>query len=264
MKQKILAAATALIFAIVSSGGAARAESAVSEKAQRFFDRGTAAIKAADKPQDFRDAADEFNKASAAAPSWPDPYYNAGVALEKAGDPAGAYKAFKSYLKAAPGAPDAKQVQKKVNELEYLSEKQEKQKADADKAFSASKLAGKWSFWANGFRNRAPVLSDSWVSSNESTRISGTGDHILISVRGNSNYSSEYDGTIQGNAISGTVIETAMHLPGEPPSCGSNTYKTSFEGKIVDPKTILLWRDYWRDEVSCNFQNTYIGFKLTR
>lgn len=123
LMRRILAA---LMLCCMLAVKTASAETFVSGKAQRFFDRGTAAIKAADKPEDFRDAAAEFSKASAAAPSWPDPYYNAGVALEKAGDLAGAYKAFKSYLKAAPNAADAKQVQKKVNELEYLAEKAEK------------------------------------------------------------------------------------------------------------------------------------------
>lgn len=106
----------------------AAAETTVSEKAQRFFDRGTVAIKTAESPADFRDAAAEFHKASAAAPSWPDPYYNEGVALEKAGDPAGAYKAFKNYQKAAPDASDTRQVRQKINELEYLAEKQSKER----------------------------------------------------------------------------------------------------------------------------------------
>lgn len=104
----------------------AQAAHAVSEKAQRFFDRGTAAIESASGPQDFRDAAGEFQKAAEVSPDWPDPYYNAGVALEKAGDPTGAAAAFRKYLKAAPQASDAKAVQQKINKLEYLAEKQAK------------------------------------------------------------------------------------------------------------------------------------------
>lgn len=119
----------------------ARAETAVPEKAERFLARGTAAIKAAETPEDFRAAAAEFRKAAEAAPSWPDPYYNAGVALEKAGDPAGARDAFQKYLKLAPNAPDAKQVRNRVYELEFLAEKQDKQKAQvADKKVARDRL----------------------------------------------------------------------------------------------------------------------------
>ncbi|TAL27543.1 MAG: hypothetical protein EPN97_16890 [Alphaproteobacteria bacterium] len=126
MQRHLLQIVLGLIFTVVLAGGAARAETAVSEKAQKFFNRGTAAIEAAGGPEDFREAAAEFRKAYEAAPKWPDPYYNAGIALEKAGDAAGAAKAFRLYLKAAPDAADAKKVSQKADKLEYLAEKKER------------------------------------------------------------------------------------------------------------------------------------------
>lgn len=127
--KKISQFMSILLLGSIAIVNTAKAETIVSEKAQRFFNRGTAAMEAASGPEDFSDAAGEFRKAYEAAPKWPDPYYNAGIALEKAGNLAGAAKAFRLYLKTAPDAADAKKVSQKVDKLEYLAEKKERAKA---------------------------------------------------------------------------------------------------------------------------------------
>lgn len=58
---------------------------AVSEEAQRYFNRGMAAVEIAKSPDDYALAIKEFEKAIRLAPEWPDVYYNLGMVQEKAG-----------------------------------------------------------------------------------------------------------------------------------------------------------------------------------
>lgn len=120
---------TLLLFAAVvhaapvPSSKKAAAPSAVSDEARRHLMRGRAAMKDAKDAAGFLDAAKEFEAAAAAAPGMPEALYNAGVAYEKAGDPASAMKQFKAYLDAAPKAKDARAVKDRIFELEYRAEK---------------------------------------------------------------------------------------------------------------------------------------------
>jgi len=130
----------------IEKARATRPPPTVPEEARRFLARGIAAFKLAKSPQDFAPAVAEFQKASDAAPWWGDPYFNLGQALEQAGDPAAAIRAYRFYLAAAPGAADAGKVQSKIYELEYVAEK--KGKDDSAKAAADAATAQKQR-WAN-------------------------------------------------------------------------------------------------------------------
>jgi tetratricopeptide (TPR) repeat protein len=119
---------------------------AIPEEAERFMDRGAAAIKRAKSESDFKDAVAEFQKASNAAPWLAAAYYNLGVAQEKAGQNKAAMASLKLYLLAAPNAADARKVRQRINELEFVQEKGAKGfSPDTDfKAWLARLNGSKW------------------------------------------------------------------------------------------------------------------------
>ena len=103
---------------------------AVPEEAQRRLGRGQAAFETAKEPKDFADAITEFQLAANAAPWLPAPYYNLGVAQEKAKKYREAMGSFKLYLLAAPMARDAGDVKQRLFKLEYLAEKPAQDRID--------------------------------------------------------------------------------------------------------------------------------------
>ena len=100
---------------------------AVPEEAERFMVRGTAAVKNAKDSNDFKDAVNEFEKATLAAPWLVSAYYNLGIAQDKAGMYPDAIKSLKLYLLANPNASDAKAVKNLMYEIEYKQEKAAKE-----------------------------------------------------------------------------------------------------------------------------------------
>jgi tetratricopeptide (TPR) repeat protein len=100
-----------------------RQKPAIPEEAERFMARGAAAIKNAKNPDDFKDAVDEFEKATLAAPWLASAYYNLGIARDKAGMYADAIKSLNLYLLANPDAADVKAVKNLIYEIEYKQEK---------------------------------------------------------------------------------------------------------------------------------------------
>ncbi|MGA2940208.1 MAG: tetratricopeptide repeat protein [Syntrophobacteraceae bacterium] len=95
---------------------------AVSEEARRHMDRGQAAIEMAKSPDEYAPAIKEFEQAIRLAPTWPAPYYNLGIAQEKAGKFREAVTNLQQYLRLAPNASDAKTVKSLINKLEYKAE----------------------------------------------------------------------------------------------------------------------------------------------
>ena len=95
---------------------------AVPEEAERRLGRGQAAFETAKEPIDFDKAIAEFTAASNEAPWLAAPYYNLGVAQEKAKKYREAMGSFRLYLLASPGAPDASEIKQRVFKLEYLAE----------------------------------------------------------------------------------------------------------------------------------------------
>lgn len=96
------------------------------EDADRHMVYGKIAFKQAQSAQDFKEAAEEFKQATAAAPWWPAPYFNMGLALERVGDADGARVAYRKYLELAPDAKDAVDVKHKLYELEFMAKKKAK------------------------------------------------------------------------------------------------------------------------------------------
>ncbi len=95
---------------------------AVPEEAERRLGRGQAAFETAKEPADFDKAVAEFRAASEAAPWLAAPYYNLGLAHEKAGRLREAMTNLRLYLLAEPGAADAAAVRQRIFKLEYLAE----------------------------------------------------------------------------------------------------------------------------------------------
>lgn len=102
---------------------AASAQS-VSEAAQRYLDRGQAAIAMAKTPADLNDAVKEFQKAIDLAPNWPDPYYHLGMVQNKMERFDDAVKNLKSFLQLAPNAAIAQEVKQTINVIEYKKDKE--------------------------------------------------------------------------------------------------------------------------------------------
>lgn len=107
---------------------------AVPEEAKRAMVRGKIAFEEAKTDADFKKAVLELQKAADAAPWLGAPYYNLGLAQERAGDLAGAIGSFRLYLSAAPQAGDAEAVKNRVYGLEYRLEQRQKG-ADRDHEF---------------------------------------------------------------------------------------------------------------------------------
>ena len=100
---------------------------AISREAERFMNRGAAAVKIAKDANDFKDAVAEFEKATLSAPWLANAYYNLGVAQDKAGLYAAAIRSLKLYVLAEPNAPDIRSVEKLIDEIEYKQEKAAKE-----------------------------------------------------------------------------------------------------------------------------------------
>lgn len=101
---------------------------AIPREAERFMNRGAAAVKSAKDANDFKDAVAEFEKATMAAPWLANAYYNLGVAQDGAGMYTEAIKSLKLYLLAVPNASDAKKL---IYEIEYRKEKAAKESSPA-------------------------------------------------------------------------------------------------------------------------------------
>ena len=93
----------------------------IPETAREHLARGVAAFKLATNPQDLKPASDEFRQAVAAAPWWPDPYYDLAKTEEKRGAAARAALDYEDYLLAAPHARDAEDIRSKIYQLQYVA-----------------------------------------------------------------------------------------------------------------------------------------------
>ena len=118
------------------------------ENIARFMVRGKAAMKSAEKPEDYKLAAAEFSKALEYDAKCADIYYNLGLCYEQMGklDPCNykeSYYYLNTYLSLRPDAPNKQEVQEKIYEIEFLFEKAG--------GICLNDLIGKWSFyWGEG------------------------------------------------------------------------------------------------------------------
>lgn len=91
----------------------------VPDEAIRFFDRAGAAFKTAYHESDFLAAAQEYEKAVAAAPWWGSAYYNMALALERASKFNEAIASFKLYMASVQaGSAEAREAQTRIYALE--------------------------------------------------------------------------------------------------------------------------------------------------
>ncbi len=127
---------TALREKIIKHVQTMRPAPAIPREAERFMNRGAAAVKSAKDANDFKDAVAEFEKATLSAPWLANAYYNLGVAQDKAGLYTAAIRSLKLYVLAEPNAPDIRSVEKLIDEIEYKQEK-------AAKGFSPQAIAEK-------------------------------------------------------------------------------------------------------------------------
>lgn len=114
---------TALREKIIKLARTIRPAPAIPVEAERFDGRGEYAFKSAKSEADYLVAAQEFEKASNAAPWIASYYYNLGTAYEKAQRPNEAKRNFELYLLAAPDARDAREVSRRISGLEFAIEK---------------------------------------------------------------------------------------------------------------------------------------------
>lgn len=97
----------------------------VSDEAQRYFDRGMAAVEIAKSSDENIPAIEEFNKAIALAPNWAEPYYQLALVQEKLENYGAAITNLKRYLLLVPNASNAAAVRSLVNKIEYKQDQKE-------------------------------------------------------------------------------------------------------------------------------------------
>ena len=102
-------------------------------------------MESAQSKEDFKIAANLYQKASVLAPWKAEIYYNLALAQEKAGEPQAGVQSLKFYLLAAPNAADKAKVKEKIGVLEFKAEKKEtvEKKSKAKKA-RAHSIEGVW------------------------------------------------------------------------------------------------------------------------
>lgn len=88
------------------------------EAARRFLVQATDAI----RDKQFAEAIDHYTQLIAAAPHWPNGYFNRALTLSEIADYIDAITDMKRYLALSPDAPDARQVQDKIYEWEAKAE----------------------------------------------------------------------------------------------------------------------------------------------
>lgn len=103
---------------------------AVLEEAERFEGRAQFAFKNAKSPADYLDAANEYEKAIAAAPWVPGYYADLCTIYEKAEKYAEAKKRCELFLASSPSAQDASDVRKRIAGLEFAIEKSSSETPD--------------------------------------------------------------------------------------------------------------------------------------
>ncbi len=115
----------AVLVVLISGTGPSFGQQTIPAGAQRYFDRGIAAVEMAKSPADYEAAIKEFGQAASLAPNWPDAYYNLGMVQEKAGKYRDAISSLKQYLRFAPDASNANTVRSLINRLEYKNEQED-------------------------------------------------------------------------------------------------------------------------------------------
>ena len=139
MKKVLIILFTAIISFQLSAQNCSQ-----NENVTRFMGLGKAALKYAEKPEDYKSAAKEFLQALEYDNKCPDIYYQLALCYEQMGklDPSNYKKAMsylETYLALRPNAENKQEIQEKIYELEFLIEK--------SGGISLKELVGKWKFY---------------------------------------------------------------------------------------------------------------------
>lgn len=133
-----------------------------SEEAIRSFNRGMAAVEMATDVEDYALAIEEFQKAQALAPDWPDIYYNLGMIQERAGKFHAAVASWRTYVQLAPNAPDVDAVRTLIDKTEF---KAEQSLSDEDVLEILVSLTDGSRWQIRGLSNANLFNQDKWVKS---------------------------------------------------------------------------------------------------
>lgn len=174
------------------------------EQFDRYMARGRAAVKHANTPNDFADAAAEFEKAARLGPWVANVYFNLGIVNEKAGKYDDALRNFELYLLAAPGASDVRDVKASMYDIEFRRDKQRKEELDRiAKAIDPSRIAGEWCYLHSSGRPLCDGVSHHVI------KVSGSNFEISkYEFLGTNEVSARprvvYRGTVKGDDITGS------------------------------------------------------------
>jgi len=124
----------------------------VSEEARKYFDRGMAAAEDAKNDKDYKDAADEFQKAVNIAPWLGAGYRGLAVTQDKCGQYSAALQNLKFFLLTNPSAEDAEKAKTLRNKIEYRMEKAAKESSPAAIAGKKQQTYEEWLGSLNGAR----------------------------------------------------------------------------------------------------------------
>lgn len=120
MRKKLISVLFVALYSPISF-----AQQNVTDEAQRYYDRGVAAVEMGQFLDGNTAAIEEFNKAIAVAPNWAEPYYQLAIVQEKLEKYTEAVVNLKRYLLLAPNAGNAAAVKSLVNKLEYKLDQKE-------------------------------------------------------------------------------------------------------------------------------------------
>ncbi len=149
-------------------------------EAQRYFNRGLAAVEIAKTPDDYDLAISEFQKARTLDPARADIYYNLGLIQEKAGEFKDAASSLRQYLKLAPNSPDAETVRALVDKLEFKAEQVITDEEALD-IFVSLTDSGRWQL--NGITNATVFQNHAWIKSFSRSSQPGLQNRLFFEFR---------------------------------------------------------------------------------
>jgi len=129
---------------------------AVPEEAQKYMDRGLAAIEGGKGEEDFRAASAEFSKAVNLAPWLGDAYRNLAIAQDKSGQYDAALKNLRLYLLTSPPPADEAWAKSLINKVEYRKEKAARESSPQAVAAKKQQTYEEWLRSLDGARFAGP------------------------------------------------------------------------------------------------------------
>lgn len=212
---------------------------AMPKEAVQAEGRAEAAVKLAQSPSDYLEAAKEYQKALELAPWATHLYYNLGLVHEKAKEYTDAIRYFRLYLEVNPGAEDALDIEKEIAGLEYTIEKREPAVTEVPPAVpyvpepAPPSLSGFWT--ANKKLDHTKWGTVTPFGPFEANVTEGSG-RLELSVKdrdGGSSY--DFYANKSGNQLTGTLTSNSS----------MGTFDNPFQGEISsDGNRIVLRSDY--------------------